>query len=128
MSDNLNLTVSDVTNPNNNFGKNVLGEAMQKQADQAKAQLVDLAVTVLARARNVRAQHESAIASLEAQIAKEKKSLDSLRATMAESVVSGDKSILPLAAELGMKCEVVDFMRRNSIVVPPNDDPVWKAE
>lgn len=120
------LSIEDVTNPTRQFGGDVLGLAMQKSQEAAKAQLVDLAQTVLARARNVRAQQESRLAELEAAATKVRKESESLAATMTAEVISL-KSILPLAAELGMKGEVMDYMKRNSIVVPPNDSPVWKA-
>lgn len=124
---NVELTIEHVTNPESgNFGAGVLGEALRQQAEAAKKQLVTIAGAIVSAARTERAELASQKASLQEAIKKIEKREAVLAAAMAQA--NGPRGVLPLAATVGSKCAVMDFMRKNGVVVPPSDSDVWKVE
>lgn len=127
MSNEVVLTIDAVTDPTSmTFGTGVINEALKIRAEKAQKAYVDFAGNILDVLANKRARHAQAIRDLEAAIATEKKSLETL--SKAQDAVNTRKGLFPLAAALGMKESAIAFAKTNSIVVPASTDDVWKAE
>lgn len=124
-NDGVALTIDNVTNPGNVvIAEGALAAAKQAQLKRAQDAYTNVSGIVLARTasrRGCRAQERS---DLKARLAV----LDREDARETAAIAIADRtggSILPLAAVVGCKQEVIKFMRDNNIVVPQNDDPAW---
>lgn len=124
-NDGVALTIDNVTNPGNVvIAEGALAAAKQAQLKRAQDAYTNVSGIVLARTASRRGCIAQEVADLKARLAVLAKEEGRLTAaTAAADRVGG--SILPLAAVVGCKQELIQFMRANNIVVPQNDDPAW---
>lgn len=124
---NVELTIANVTDPNVSFGDGVLAGALRKQATVAKERFDDLTSNILTMVRSERARLATRKNELQKQLDDVTKEEAELLKAIEVANTNTSKGVLPLAAHVNMKCEVVKFMKANGIAVPANDDKVWSV-
>lgn len=115
--------VSPATSPLNGT---VLAKAKAEHQKEAGEALVGLARDIMMSAQARLAGEVQRVQQLEAELEKAEKAL-AKTTTAVKYAETNDNGLFALAATLGAKQTIVDFCRRNSIVVPPNDSEIWNT-